>query len=109
MLRLCPVATTGPRRMADGDVKYRDFVIPKGTILLANLNALHWDPERFGVTSCPATTSPLAPAVATPSILERNPARSRLIQQSWEQAQKDGYILRGVHVDADGGVRGGAK
>lgn len=46
-LRLCPVATTGLRRMADGDVHYRDRTIPKGTILLANLNALHWDPKRF--------------------------------------------------------------
>lgn len=49
------------------------------------------------------------PKQYTVRILERNPARSRLIRESWEQAQKDGYILRGVHVDADGGVRGSAK
>ncbi|KAF4289280.1 hypothetical protein KXX33_003362 [Aspergillus fumigatus] len=187
-LRLCPVATTGLRRMADGDVKYRDYVIPKGTILLANLNALHWDPERFpdpfsfkperylnhphrsavyaaggdimardhftfgaGRRICPGihlaenglflavsnliwayefklpldekgNEIPLdisdegfmegairVPKQYTVRILERNPARSRLIRESWEQAQKDGYILRGVHVDADGGVRGSAK
>lgn len=44
-LRLCPVATTGLRRMAEGDVHYQDHTIPKGTILLGNLNALHWYPE----------------------------------------------------------------
>jgi cytochrome P450 len=40
-LWLCPMATTGLHQMADGDVKYCDHIILKGTILLANLNALH--------------------------------------------------------------------
>ncbi|OJJ96367.1 hypothetical protein ASPACDRAFT_54706 [Aspergillus aculeatus ATCC 16872] len=186
-LRLCPVATTGLRRMADGDVHYRDYRIPRGTILLANLNALHWDPDRFpdpfsfrperyldshplrsavyaaggdvhardhftfgaGRRICPGIhlaenglflavanliwayefrlpldekTGQEMPldigdeafmegAIRVPKpyairILARNPARSALIQESWKTAQKEGYVLRGVRVDVDGGVRG---
>lgn len=187
-LRLCPVATTGLRRMADGDVHYRDHLIPKGTILLANLNALHWDPERFphpfhfkperylnhphrsavyaaggdilardhftfgaGRRICPGihlAENGLFLAVAniiwayefklplddqgeeiplditdegfmegairvpkqyTVRILERNAARSRLIRSEWDQAQQAGYVLRGSHVDVNGGVSGGSK
>jgi len=44
---MCPVATTGLRRQAGGDVHYNGTIIPKGTILLANINALHWDVDRF--------------------------------------------------------------
>lgn len=187
-LRLCPVATTGLRRMADGDVHYRDHQIPKGTILLANLNALHWDHERFpdpfgfrperylnhpqrsavyaaggdifardhftfgaGRRICPGIhlaenglflavsnliwayefRLPLGDkgnevpldisdegfmegAIRVPKeysvrILERSTARSDLIRQQWDEAQRDGYVLRGVHVDVNGGVRAASK
>lgn len=47
ILRMCPVATTGLRRQAGADVRYGDTVIPKGTILLANINSLHWDEVKF--------------------------------------------------------------
>ncbi|KAL3482073.1 hypothetical protein BJX99DRAFT_217314 [Aspergillus californicus] len=33
-------------------------------------------------------------------IFARNQARSQLIRNTWTQAQKDGYMLRGVHVTA---------
>lgn len=174
--------------MADGDVHYRDHLIPKGTILLANLNTLHWDPERFphpfhfkperylnhlhrsavyaaggdilardnftfgaGRRICPGihlAENGLFLAVAnitwayefklplddqgeeiplditdegfmegairvpkqyTVRILERNAARSRLIRSEWDQAQQAGYVLRGSHVDVNGGVGGGSK
>ncbi|BAE60165.1 unnamed protein product [Aspergillus oryzae RIB40] len=171
-----------------GDVHYRDHLIPKGTILLANLNTLHWDPERFphpfhfkperylnhlhrsavyaaggdilardnftfgaGRRICPGihlAENGLFLAVAnitwayefklplddqgeeiplditdegfmegairvpkqyTVRILERNAARSRLIRSEWDQAQQAGYVLRGSHVDVNGGVGGGSK
>ena len=47
ILRMCPVATTGLRRLADGQVNYKGTNIPAGTILLANINHLHWDPDRY--------------------------------------------------------------
>ncbi|KAA8649463.1 cytochrome P450 [Aspergillus tanneri] len=187
-LRLCPVATTGLRRMAGADIKYQDHTIPKGTILLANINHLHWDPARFdepfkfkperylnhphrsavyaagadimardhftfgaGRRICPGIhlaenglflavsniiwayefrppigedgkEEPLdisdegfmEGAIRVPKqysirILERTRERSEVIQKAWAQAQEDGYVLRGVHVDADGGVKGGVK
>ncbi|THC92012.1 hypothetical protein EYZ11_008511 [Aspergillus tanneri] len=46
-LPLCPVATTVLCRMAGANIKYQDHTIPKGTILLANINHPHWDPARF--------------------------------------------------------------
>lgn len=185
-LRLCPVATTGLRRMTDADIKYRGQTIPKGTILLANINNLHWDsaffeepfkfkPERYlnhphrsavyaaggdvmardhftfgaGRRICPGIhlaenglflavaniiwayefRPPIGPdgkeepldisdegfmegAIRVPQqysirILQRNPERAETIRQVWAQAQEDGYMLRGIHVDANGGVKGG--
>ena len=44
---MCPVATTGLRRMAGADVHYNGIVIPKNSILLANINALHWDEQKY--------------------------------------------------------------
>ena len=38
---MCQVATTGLRRMAGADVHYN------GTILLTNINALHWDEQKY--------------------------------------------------------------
>ncbi|KAI9039424.1 cytochrome P450 [Aspergillus affinis] len=187
-LRLCPVATTGLRRMTDADIRYRDQTIPKGTILLANINNLHWDPaffdepfkfkpERYlnhphrsavyaaggdvmardhftfgaGRRICPGIhlaenglflavaniiwayefrppigangkEQPLdisdegfmEGAIRVPQqysirILQRNPERAETVRRQWQQAQEDGYVLRGIHVDAKGGVKGGVK
>lgn len=47
ILRMCPVAASGMQRQAGGDVRYKDTIIPKGTMLLANINSLHWDEEKF--------------------------------------------------------------
>jgi len=47
ILRMCPVAAAGLRRQAGADVRYKNTIIPKGTILLANLTALHWDEEMY--------------------------------------------------------------
>ena len=47
MLRMNPILSPGVRHYADEDVVYKDGVIPKGTVLLANTAFLHYDPERF--------------------------------------------------------------
>ncbi len=47
LIGMCPVAITGLRRMAGADVHYNGTVIPKNTILLANINALHWDEQKY--------------------------------------------------------------
>jgi cytochrome P450 len=47
VLRINPMLIPGIRRYADADVMYKDHVIPKGTVLLANTAFLHFDPNRF--------------------------------------------------------------
>ena len=47
MLRMQPIFAPGVRRLATEDVVYKDHVIPKGTVLLANTPFLHYDPQRF--------------------------------------------------------------
>lgn len=47
MLRINPVLAPGIRHFTDADVVYKEHIIPKGTILLANTAFLHYDPERF--------------------------------------------------------------
>lgn len=47
MLRMNPILAPGIRHYADQDVVYKDHVIPKGTVLLANTAFLHYDPGRF--------------------------------------------------------------
>lgn len=47
MLRINPILAPGIRHFTDNDVVYKDFVIPKGTVLLANTAFLHFDPSRF--------------------------------------------------------------
>jgi cytochrome P450 len=47
MLRLNPILAPGIRHYADQDVVYKDHIIPKGTVLIANLAFLHFDPSRF--------------------------------------------------------------
>ncbi|KAI9654520.1 MAG: hypothetical protein M1821_006610 [Bathelium mastoideum] len=47
MLRMNPILAPGIRHYADEDVTFKDHIIPKGTVLLANTAFLHYDPERF--------------------------------------------------------------
>ncbi|KAL7623785.1 hypothetical protein AAE478_005338 [Parahypoxylon ruwenzoriense] len=47
MLRMNPILAPGIRHYAEEDVIYKNHVIPKGTVLLANTAFLHYDPERF--------------------------------------------------------------
>ncbi|KXG47308.1 Cytochrome P450, E-class, group I [Penicillium griseofulvum] len=47
MLRMNPILAPGIRHYADQDVVYKNYVIPKGTVLLANTAFLHYDPTRF--------------------------------------------------------------
>lgn len=47
MLRMNPILAPGIRHYADQDVVYKNHVIPKGTVLLANTAFLHYDPTRF--------------------------------------------------------------
>ena len=46
-LRMNPILAPGIRHYADQDVVYKDHVIPKGTVLVANTAFLHYDPGRF--------------------------------------------------------------
>ncbi|KAF2256107.1 cytochrome P450 CYP2 subfamily [Trematosphaeria pertusa] len=46
-LRMNPILAPGIRHFATEDVRYKDHVIPKGTVLLANTAFLHFDPQRF--------------------------------------------------------------
>ncbi|KAL6157059.1 hypothetical protein ACJQWK_06997 [Exserohilum turcicum] len=47
MLRLNPILAPGVRHFTDNDVTYKNHIIPKGTVLLANTAYLHFDPTRF--------------------------------------------------------------
>jgi len=47
VLRLCPVPTWGIKHYADADITYKHYVIPKGTVLLANTSFIHYDPQRY--------------------------------------------------------------
>ena len=47
VLRLCPTPIWGIKHYADADVKYKNYIIPKGTVLLANTSFIHYDPERY--------------------------------------------------------------
>lgn len=46
-LRLCPTPIFGIKHYADADVTYKDYTIPKGTVLLANTSFIHYDPDRY--------------------------------------------------------------
>lgn len=46
-LRLNPILAPGIRHFAEQDITYKDYVIPKGTVLIANTAFLHYDPRRF--------------------------------------------------------------
>lgn len=47
MLRMNPILAPGIRHFANEDVHYKDYIIPKGTVLIANTAFLHFDPSRF--------------------------------------------------------------
>ena len=47
VLRLHPTPLWGIKHYADADVTYKDCIIPKGTVLLANTSFIHYDPERY--------------------------------------------------------------
>ncbi|KAI0402408.1 putative O-methylsterigmatocystin oxidoreductase [Xylaria palmicola] len=47
VLRINPMLAPGIRHFTDTDVVYKNHVIPKGTVLLANTAFLHFDPKRF--------------------------------------------------------------
>ena len=47
ILRLCPVPTWAIKHFSDAEVRYKQHRIPKGTVLLANTSAMHYDPARY--------------------------------------------------------------
>ncbi|KAF2266557.1 cytochrome P450 CYP2 subfamily [Lojkania enalia] len=47
MLRMNPILAPGIRHFSDNDIIYKEHVIPKGTVLLANTAFLHYDPNRY--------------------------------------------------------------
>ena len=47
ILRLCPVPTWAVKHYADTDVVYKEYKIPKGTVVLANTTFLHHNPSRW--------------------------------------------------------------
>lgn len=98
ILRMCPVATTGLRRQAGADVHYQDKIIPAGTILLANINALHWDDARFP-----------DPFVFRPERYLHHPLRSAVYANSADVRQRDHFtfgagrrICPGIHLAENG-------
>ena len=47
VLRLNLTPIWGIKHYTDADVTYKDYIIPKGTILSANTSFIHYDPERY--------------------------------------------------------------
>lgn len=47
ILRLRPVASVGSPHYTDADVVYKDFFIPKGTVVTINQYAIQTDPRRY--------------------------------------------------------------
>lgn len=47
ILRLCPVPTWAIKHFSDNTITYKQHVIPKGTVLLANTSAMHYDETRY--------------------------------------------------------------
>ncbi|KAI5855058.1 putative O-methylsterigmatocystin oxidoreductase [Durotheca rogersii] len=47
VLRMHPTPFWGIKHYTDADVVYKDYVIPKGTILLGNTSFIHYDPDRY--------------------------------------------------------------
>ncbi|KAL9079179.1 MAG: hypothetical protein Q9157_001930 [Trypethelium eluteriae] len=47
ILRLCPAPPWILRHFTDNDVVYKGYVIPKGTAIVGNTAAIHFDPVRY--------------------------------------------------------------
>lgn len=47
MLQINPILAPRIRHYANEDVRYKDYIIPKGTVLIANTAFLRFDPRRF--------------------------------------------------------------
>ncbi|RYP57544.1 hypothetical protein DL770_010647 [Monosporascus sp. CRB-9-2] len=47
VLRMHPTPFWGIKHYTDADVTYKGYVIPKGTVLLANNSFIHYDPARY--------------------------------------------------------------
>lgn len=47
VLRLRPVPVWGIKHFTDEDIVYKNHVIPKGTVVLANTSFIHYDPSRY--------------------------------------------------------------
>ncbi|EXJ86779.1 hypothetical protein A1O3_03733 [Capronia epimyces CBS 606.96] len=47
ILRLRPVTNIGTPHFTTADVVYKDYLIPKGTVVAVNQYALHYDPRRY--------------------------------------------------------------
>lgn len=47
ILRLCPAPPWILRHFTDADVVYKEYVIPKGTAIVVNTAAIHFDPVRY--------------------------------------------------------------
>jgi cytochrome P450 len=45
--RMFPTTTFGIPHYTDDDVMYKDFFIPKGTVIVMNQQKLHYDPKRW--------------------------------------------------------------
>jgi hypothetical protein len=187
ILRLFPVPIWGLKHYTDNDVYYKDHIIPKGTVILGNTSAIHYDPIRYeepfafrperyllhdkhsgeyaamsdpykrdhftfgvGRRICPGSRlaentldltlanllwayevrPPLVfidgkereatmdisdnayedsafrgPKQFKARFVPRSEARLKIVEDNWEAARKDGYLLRGMHVDIHGVVR----
>lgn len=47
ILRLCPAPPWILRHFTDKDVVYKDLIIPKGTAIVGNTSAMHFDEDRY--------------------------------------------------------------
>ncbi|KAF2688363.1 O-methylsterigmatocystin oxidoreductase [Lentithecium fluviatile CBS 122367] len=47
ILRLCPAPPWILRHFTDASVVYKDYIIPKGTAIVGNTAAIHFDPVRY--------------------------------------------------------------
>ncbi|KUL82317.1 hypothetical protein ZTR_09715 [Talaromyces verruculosus] len=47
ILRLCPTPIWGLKHYTTGNIMYKGHVIPKGTVVLGNTSAIHFDPTRY--------------------------------------------------------------
>ena len=98
ILRMCPVSTSGLRHSASTDVQYAGTTFPKDTILVANVNALHWDPNRFE-----------DPFVFKPERYLNHPQRSAYYANQADVEARDHFtfgmgrrVCPGIHIGENG-------